>query len=109
VTTAPRGALAILDRAGHIRRDTVLCPHEASRSSNSILVHGWKRDMVLCQECVRAFPELTLGFYRRQIGGREVVARLLSLGYTRTDAARFLLELLAQRLRIRIGFLRMPE
>jgi hypothetical protein len=108
MTTAPKGALSLMARAGMLGQ-VEYCPHPDRLKANAILAHGWRRDMVLCQECLRTFQELTAGYGAHSIGPREVVARLLALGYTRTDAARFLLELVALRLRVRLGFARWPQ
>jgi hypothetical protein len=65
--------------------------------------------MVMCPQCLETFQQLTAGYHAGELGAREVVARLLALGYTRTDAARFLLELAAQRIGVRLGFWRAPQ
>lgn len=105
---ADRGAMAILERAGHLRRGSAeVCPHEGPRTSNAILVRGNRRDMVLCPTCLRMFQDLGEAFRARRIGPGQVAATMLHAGYTRIDAARFVLELIAERLRVPLGFRKM--
>lgn len=96
--------MGILELAGQLNRDTEVCPHPGPRSSCAILVHGRRRDMVLCPQCLETFQELTRGYLAGQISPSEVVARMRALDYTRSDAARFVLELVALRIGVQLGF-----
>lgn len=82
-----------------------LCPHAELRANHSITVRGGRRAMTLCFAiCYPMFQQLLEQWDRRQVGPADVVARLRRNGYTRGDAARFLLQLSARRLKARLGF-----
>lgn len=83
----------------------VLCPHPKEREQHAITVRGRSRPMTLCGAiCYPMFGRLLERWDSGEISPREVVTTLRQSGYTRTDAARFLLDLAARRLRARLGW-----
>lgn len=100
------GAVSLLESSGY-GRGAERCPHPKSLEGNAILVRGNHRDMVMCAPCLRLFQGLSVAYRERRIGPHDVVTQMLASGYTRRDAARFVLELIAERLRVPLGFRRL--
>lgn len=69
-----------------------------------MVVQGSRRSFASCPACKLMFEGLIEGWHGRQLGPREVVARMRAMGYTRADAAWFVLQLAADSLRVRLGF-----
>jgi hypothetical protein len=76
------------------------CPHPAARERAVVVVGRY----ALCQACKRGFERIGQQFNAGQLGPREVVAQVREMGYTRRNAAAYLLGLVAGRLRVRLGF-----
>jgi hypothetical protein len=104
-TAAQGGAMGILERAGFVDRGDILCPHESARGSCAIRIQGRHRAMIVCPECKDAHQLLIRHWHARQIGPKEVVTAMLELGYTRVDAAQFVLQLAGDSLKVKLGFL----
>ena len=97
--------MGILERAGQIDRDTVLCPHPQARASCTIVVPGAGRQRFAgCPDCKAMFEQLIEGWHARELGAKDVVTTMLGMGYTRLDGARFVLQLAADTLRVRLGW-----
>lgn len=79
---------------------TELCPHPAARERAVVVVGRY----ALCQACKRGFERINAQFAAGQVGPREVVAQVVEMGYSRRNAAAYLLGLVARRLRVRLGF-----
>jgi hypothetical protein len=97
-------ALAILARAGVDRHDAI-CPHPQALESCAIRVQGGRRGFICCPTCLEALQALIAAWHGGSIGPREIYAQMFALGYTRPDALRFLLQLLVDRMRVRLGLL----
>lgn len=82
-----------------------VCPHPRERAANTIRVDGGHGPMDLCPTCKSTLEAVIAGWHGHRIGPAGVVAQVRALGYTRLDAARFLLQLLSDRLRLRVGLL----
>lgn len=82
----------------------VLCPHPERRERHTIELDGGRGPMQLCLLCYQSIGAMIRQWHQHQIGAREVSARMQGLGYTRRDAAQMVLQLLADRLKIRLGF-----
>lgn len=80
------------------------CPHPDRLERHAIIVNGGRGDLAVCLECKAMFETLIARARSRTIGPREVVATMRANGYSRADGARFLLQLVADRLRVRLGF-----
>lgn len=81
-----------------------VCPHPAAREVSAIAITASRRPFIACQACYRLFGDLIAAWHRREIGPAEVARRLSARGYGRLDQARFVLQLVADRLRVRLGF-----
>jgi hypothetical protein len=101
-------ALALLARAGNTR-DAAVCPHPGPLRSNAILVQARRHGFILCPTCLATFQELIADWHGRAIGPRQVIAQMFALGYTRGDAVRFVIQLVADRLRLRVGLLKADQ
>jgi hypothetical protein len=93
-------------RAAGLSADAELCPHPERLAHNSITVQGGRRPMVVCPGCKAMFEGLIAGWHNRQLSPGQVVATMRQNGYTRGDGARFVLQLVASSLRVRLGFAR---
>ena len=82
----------------------MLCPHPDARKLQTLEIDGGKGPMHVCRECADLFRGLIRGWHSRQLGPKEVVSAMRGMGYTRRDAAQFVLQLSADRLRVRLGF-----
>lgn len=80
------------------------CPHPDAIAKHSVTVRGRWRSMTMCGSCYAMFDELIEQWHAHQVGPVDVVARMRANGYTRADGAQFLLQLTADRLRVRLGF-----
>lgn len=82
-----------------------LCPHEAARARGVVVVpKGRRGSIALCIPCKRGFERIVRQFGAGELSPRELVAQVVEMGYSRTDGALLLLELIARRLRVRLGF-----
>jgi hypothetical protein len=91
--------------AAAMMQGTVLCPHPKEREQHAITVRGRSRPMTLCGAiCWPMFGQLLERWDAGRISPSEVVTTMRQSGYTRGDAARFLLDLAARRLKMRLGF-----
>lgn len=97
-------ALNLLMSTGSLR-GVELCPHPERLQSCAIRISA-KRPMVVCPSCSDMFTELIARFHAREIGGGEVAAAMQLAGYTRGDSARFVLQLMVDRLKLRAGLLK---
>jgi hypothetical protein len=96
-------ALGLLAQAGSLR-GAQTCPHPQRLASCAIRIDAG-RPFILCPICKEALELLIAGWHAHRIGARDVYAQMFALGYTRGDALRFLLQLFADRLRLRAGLL----
>jgi hypothetical protein len=102
------GAMGILARAG-VSRKAAVCPHPGPRVSCAIHVEAARVGMVLCPTCLQTLQKLIELWHANAIGVKDVTAQMFALGYTRGDALRFLSQLMADRIRIRLGLLRADQ
>jgi hypothetical protein len=82
------------------------CPHPEARARAVIVIPKFRGEMALCLPCKAGFEALVAGWRSRELGPAQVVARVREMGYSRRDAAWFLLDLLGERVRVRLGFAR---
>ena len=95
----------LLASRGFVGRDTVCCPHPEARASCTVVVYGsGGRPFASCPSCKAMFERLIEGWHSGELGPRIVAATMLESGYTRVDAARFVLQLAADSLRVRLGY-----
>lgn len=97
-------ALGILARAGSMH-GAELCPHPARLESCAIQVQGRRRVFICCPSCLQTFQRLIAEWHAGQINLGEVGAQMFALGYSRGDVVRFQLQLLGDRIRLRLGLL----
>jgi len=95
------GALALITTRIGVPAET--CHHAEALERQVILIQA-RRPFVACLECYRLFGELIEAFHDGRIGPFEVANRLADVGYGRLDQARFVLQVVADRLRVRLGF-----
>lgn len=69
-----------------------------------VVVPNGRGTMALCLACKRGFEQLGRDVLADRIGPREVVARVVEMGYSRRDGAAFVLGVYARKLRVRLGF-----
>lgn len=87
----------------------VLCPHPDTLARHAIEINGGKGPMVVCPNCKAMFEGLIRGWHHRELSPAVIVDTMRQNGYTRRDAAQFLLQLCADRLRVRLGFARLED
>jgi hypothetical protein len=92
--------ISALEAGRAVAAATELCPHPEARERAVVVVGRY----ALCQACKRGFERISAQWDARQLGPREVVAQVVEMGYSRRNAASFLLGLVARRLRVRLGF-----
>jgi hypothetical protein len=83
-----------------------LCPHPERLREHAIGILASRPPFICCGPCKRLLDSLIDSWGRRELGPARVIAELRANGYTRRDAARFLLQLVGDRLRVRLGFAR---
>ena len=98
-------AMDLLARSG-VLAGAELCPHPDARLSCAILVQGGRHGMVLCPDCKDTLTSLIGRWHSRQVGAFEVAGQMLAIGYSRLDAARFILQLTVDRFKVKAGLLR---
>lgn len=80
------------------------CPHPDRLERAAVIVNGGGGDLAVCHPCKAMFEGLIASWRARTIGPAGVVDTMRRNGYSRGDAARFVLQLVADRLRVRLGF-----
>lgn len=84
----------------------ITCPHPAARERHSIALQGrGGRWMVVCMTCSETMKSLVRSWHAYSIKRRTVYRRLRMLEYSRFDALRFVLQLMADRAQVRFGLL----
>jgi hypothetical protein len=73
------------------------CPHPRSRAGATIQATGWFQAFDACGPCKRMFENLIAAWEQGMVAPSTVVHTMRTMGYTRLDAARFLLELVLAR------------
>lgn len=94
----------MLARAGSIH-GAELCPHPGRLESCAIRIDGRRRIFICCPSCLQTFQRLIAQWHGGEIGLRQVGAQMFALGYSRGDVLRFQLQLLGDRIRLRLGLL----
>lgn len=89
-----------------------LCPHlERRRALAQPVNHEIRvqaaggKWMALCRECYEVLGGLRRGYHERRLGAKDVGAAMMEMGYTRRDVARFVLDLVGEKLKVKVGFL----
>ncbi len=100
-------AVALLAQGGSLR-GAEYCPHKRRLEACAIRVDA-DRPMVICPSCKEMFESLIAGWHARQLSAGQVVSTMLQHGYSRGDAARLVLQLVADRLKVRLGFLKQED
>lgn len=98
-------ALDLLAASPWGSRGAQLCPHPARLESAAIRIEGRRRPFICCPSCLQGFRELIADWHQHRIGLRGVGAQMFAMGYTRGDVVRFQLQLLGDRIRLRLGLL----
>lgn len=88
----------------HVGAGAVLCPHPGALERSALQINGGRGAMVVCPGCSAMFRTLIRGWHEHTHGPALIVDTMRQNGYTRRDAAQFLLQLCADRLRVRLGF-----
>ena len=82
------------------------CPHPAARETHAIAVSSRQgAAMVLCATCFETMRATIQQWHAYSVKPSTVYRRLRMLEYSRADAIRFVVQLIADRAQVRLGLI----